>query len=273
MSEGGTPFYVVGEDEAHRALAMALVDAGVRQIALQSDASWLDPDLVRRWSALIESDDVPEARRWGDIKATPKVRIHPFIDGAPCKPGARRLRAALVEHARSARAPGMVILMLDTDGDEQVLKGAEQVMSWVAGQSDLPPTVIGIPHRDAEAWFFAAPGIDGDRLADARQVLCFDPTREPERLTSGPNDTPTDAKRVFRFVLLEEGKELVQGRPESRPPSPDEADAWAARLAADIARLSTFKKCHLAGFVRGIETTLRTALREYLPSPRGTGSP
>lgn len=268
MSEGGVPVYVVGEDQVHRALGMALVDAVISKLAHDRDADWVDPDTVRRWSALAEPPGIAENRRWGNINGPSTIRLHGRLDGAPYLPGARQLRSAVVEHARAERSPGLLVLLRDTDGDPEIARGAQQVRDWIDSRRDLPPTAIGCPHRDAEAWFFAASGLTGEeaqRLDQACRVLSFDPTRQPERLTSSPNDARTDAKRVVRFVLLAEGSKLAKGTPASRPPSPDQADALAERVASDLDQLASYDDCGLAPFVDGLKKALVVALDSHLP--------
>ncbi len=267
MGEDRVAVYVVGEDQVHRVLAMALVDATISWLAHHRSSDWVEARHVRRWSALEESDQEPEDQRWGDIHRRPKVRFHGYLDGRPCLPAARKFRASLVEHARADRPPGLVVIMQDTDGDERIIDGARQVLEWAASQPDLPPVVIGTPHRDAEGWFLAAPGIRTrrpDRVERAQKVLSFDPTRHPERLTARPNAAVTDAKRVLRFVLLQEGDDLAPGRPASRSPTPDEAERLASELVADLDALESFDACRLGPFVIALRDAVVRALSDHL---------
>lgn len=268
MDEDRLPFYVIGEDEVHRALGMALVDAVIRHLAHERDADWLEPELVRRWSALAEPVDLPEHRRRGDSHRRGHIRQHGYLAGQPCAPGAHKLRALLVEHARAERTPALLVLLQDTDGDPALGKGVRQVQDWAAARDDLPPVAIGCAHREAEAWFMATPGLAAkqpQRLQQARAALGFDPTRQPERLSAQPNDALTDAKRVLRFVLLAEGERLAAGVPDSVSPSLEEVDELAAQLAADLGHLAQFKACGLAPFVAALKAALPRALHQHLP--------
>ena len=164
------------------------------------------------------------------------------------------------QHAGSSIA---VVLLQDTDGDTRLPQGARQVLRWARHKTELPPCAIGTPHRDAEAWFMALLDLstkESLRNRKATKTLNFDPTRHPERLTSCPNDKITDAKRVVRYVLLQEGRTLTQGRPQSRPPTPDEADTLSRRLASDLDNLNGFKGCELTSFLQELETVVTQTL-------------
>ena len=54
MADGGVPFYIVCEDEVHRALAMALTDAVIVRVA-----PGVSIEKARRWSAIEERESVP----------------------------------------------------------------------------------------------------------------------------------------------------------------------------------------------------------------------
>lgn len=109
MADDGLPVYIVGEDEVHRALAMALVRDVLTGLAAARRADWVSADDTLRWSALEEHRDVPEARRWTDIhrdveRAT-RRKLMGRIDGEPAGAGAHKLRGKLGECSRAARAP------------------------------------------------------------------------------------------------------------------------------------------------------------------------
>ena len=255
----------------HRALAMALFRKVAAELAASRGADYFEFDTAVRWSALRETDDVAEPRRWSDIHdAVPehhRLRLAGHINGQPIGPGARKLRGKLVECARARRQARLVVLLADTDGDDRLRAGARQVTDWAANQDDLPPVTIGQPHCDAEGWLMAMPSLSArqrERLAQAERVLSFDPSLQPDRLTSKPNDAVTDAKRVLQFVLLEVGDVLASGRPASRPPN-DDADRLAVQLASDLTRLAPFEACGLASFIAELRSAVAGLLVEHLP--------
>lgn len=270
MSEHAPSFYVVGEDEVHRALAMAITDAAIEQLCVEHDADWLELDWARRWRAVDERDDVPRHRRWGSLHDD-RPPVHGMIRGRPVQPGARKLREAIVEITRRDDHARLLVLLQDTDGKQKLHAGVQQVADWADTDPDVPPVAIGAPHRDAEAWFFAIAERSAQedlRLAEATRALTFDPARQPERLTSQPNHATTDAKRVVRYVFLADGDTLAEGRPASRPPDPDRADVLARRLASRLDRLTDYEACGLTTFITAVKESARRALHERLPARR-----
>lgn len=274
MADEGVCVYIVGEDEVHRALGMALIHALANRLAQQTGADWFEFSTAVRWSALEESDAVPEARRWTDIHrdVAPPVRrrLMGHIQGRPVGPGAQKLRGKLVECARASRPARLVVLFHDTDGDSRLLTGAQQVIEWAATQDDLPAVVIGTPAPEAEAWFLLTDGLgpaQQARLDQARAMLNFDPTTEPERLTSKPPAKVTDAKRVVQYVLLEAGTRLAEGHPDSKAPTPERADALAERLAGNPERLVGFAACGIGPFLAALDQAVANTFRDHLPPP------
>ena len=89
---------------------------------------------------------------------------------------------------------------------------------------------------------------------DKDKKLSFNPPETPHRLTAHPNDAPTDAKRVLRFLLF--------GEYTSRPPALEELPALCERLLQDLDRLER----------RGADSYLADLLRE-LPVYSGQERP
>lgn len=253
---------IIGEDEVHRALAMALLDAVMLDIFQKCSADWLmEIDEVRSWVVDASGKLFYDSHR--DEPPPRKLRTAGHIRGEPLKPGASKLRHLYLLHTQQSPAPDLVIILQDTDGSPSLQAAANQVLQlW---EPDFPVLVIGLPHRDADAWLFAAPAPDevSSRLELARKVLSFDPFHEPERLTSSPNHAITDAKRVVQYVLLGEGEELRIGHPKSKPPS--NADELAQRLTTDLPRLRRFVGCGLASFIDALSLAIGTIFREHLP--------
>ncbi len=271
MDDGLLRFVVVGEDHVHRALAMGLCDAVACKLAHDRDADWFDPEHHREWWAPDMDAHTPANRRFRPLKNPTRRRYHGHIGGRPAGPGAQKMRGVFLDLLQEQPRPNLVVMLQDSDGDGRIAESAIQVLHYLNEIEGAPPLVIGIPNRDAEAWFLAA-GVESrgqrERLAAARKILPFDPTHQPERLTSSPNDSPTDAKRVVRFVLLEDGDKLATGRPASLPPSPDEADLLAQRLGRVLVVGESYEACGLADFVRALAVASQSVWAKHLPRAR-----
>lgn len=262
---------IVGEDQAHRGLAMAFVDAALREA--MADADWFEPDQTRIWAA---RPDAPEAGveqryfvskecpdRWPNLRARP--------NGVRMTPDAVLFRRAILWMIEQDPQPDLVVILADTGGREAVALGVQQAQAHHHEQNLALAVAIGAAHQDAEAWLLAGHVSDAaegrSRLARAREVLSFDPAHEPQRLTAGPNDRPTDAKRVLRFVRLGEGADLAAGVPDSRPPSPDEMAALFRAAPLDLTKLARFEACGLTAFIRALRAAVARAFRDHLPGP------
>ncbi|MFN7142886.1 MAG: hypothetical protein ACK4YP_03860 [Myxococcota bacterium] len=262
---------VAGEDEVHRALAMALFDAAARAHADAAGQDWFDVEHQRRWTTPNERDDVPERRRYFDTHREvelpgPTFRFSGRIDGKPLAPSARKLREMWLRHNLLVPRPALLVVLQDSDGAPGVVEGARQVVEWTRRQEGMT-LVVGVPERDAEAWLLAGwrptDPAEESRLRAARETLHFDPTTQPERLTAHPNDALTDAKRVLRYLVFGETP-LTRGRPESRPPSAEQADELAAEMAADLARVRAHWACNLAGFAEDLHRAVVLVFRDRL---------
>lgn len=260
---------IAGEDEVHGALGRALVDGCVRWLADDHQADWIEPELVRRWAM----EEVGGGRYFDTHPQVPwpeggrRPQIHGHLRGQTLEPGARKLREIFLWFLHLPQPPDLLVILVDTDGDLERTRGARQVLEFSASDEAAPRLVIGLPHPEGEAWLLAAPlsPAEAARVEVARRVLGFDPCKHPERLTSSPPHAPRDAKRVLRFVRLEDGDELAEGRPPSRPPRPDEADALAASLALNLPRCAAYAGCQLSPMVQELRRALASLLQERLP--------
>lgn len=109
-------------------------------------------------------------------------------------------RRILLSFEQLTPRPEVVIVARDGDGRaEERRSGFEQVvqgMPWSFG------VILAMPEPESEAWFICG----FERMSDEDKMrhtaflltaeLNFNPITEPHRLTSHPNDAPTDAKRV-----------------------------------------------------------------------------
>lgn len=88
--------------------------------------------------------------------------------------------------------------MRDLDGYLDRRDGLEQVCSGLAWPFAI---VAATPEPEIEGWIVSGfvPRNDDEqhRIEQLRRELSFDPALHSHRLTSHPNDAPTDAKRVL----------------------------------------------------------------------------
>lgn len=191
----------VGEDENHFRVATALIDD-----ALVTSIDWVRDVLesCREWRGLhageqwykYAPDDAYDLRpvAIGGVTIRPQGRIA----GEPLKPEAGMWRKVLLLFCHAEPRPDIVVLARDLDGYPSRRDGIDQVCNHLPWPF---PIVIAAPEPEIEGWIVAGfvPKNDDEhaRLEQLRGELSFDPTLHAHRLTSHPNDAPTDAKRVL----------------------------------------------------------------------------
>jgi hypothetical protein len=189
------------EDRGHFCAVTRIVDD-----ALLSTHAWLDGVIAncRSWGGLnpgeewykYNPDDAHDVRP----VTIDGVRIAPqgHIGGEPLKPEAGMWRKVLLLFCHRDPQPEVVILVRDMDGYPERRGGLIQVRDGLRWPFRV---VVAAAQPEVEAWraagFIASD--DGERasLDAVRRELSFDPTTQSHRLTSHPNDAPTDAKRVL----------------------------------------------------------------------------
>lgn len=156
----------------------------------------------------------------------------------------RRALNMLLAHPEVSPAEGFrALLVHDSDGSSRWLEGLLAARDeWLAEHRAAHPdsdvdVAVGVAHPEHEAWLIATfeprDGVERARLEDLHRELGFDPTREPERLTSGRSIHPKDAKRVLDRLAADDERRRGLLRDAS-------VDALMARGAT----------CGLADFVR-----------------------
>lgn len=192
---------VACEDSGHFFAVSRLVDA-----ALITRHTWLDGIIedCRRWRGLT-ADSLwykYDPRDANDLRPT-VLDGHTFapsghIAGVSLKPEAGMWRKVLMLFCRCTPRPDVVVLARDLDGDPRRREGIEQVVSGLRWPFEI---AIATAQPEIEAWlvsgFVPADKAEHIRLTQLRKQLSFDPTTQSQRLTSHPNDAPTDAKRVL----------------------------------------------------------------------------
>lgn len=190
-----------GEDENHFRVVTALVDD-----ALVTSIEWVRDVLesCRTWGGLrgeeqwykYDPDDADDLRpiTIGGVTIKPQG----WIAGEPLKPEAGMWRRLLLLFCHRDPRPDIVVLARDLDGCAERRDGLEQVCAGLPWPFAI---VAATPEPEIEGWIVSGfvPQDDGEqrRLEQVRGELSFDPTFHSHRLTSHPNDSATDAKRVL----------------------------------------------------------------------------
>lgn len=192
---------VAGEDEDHFRVATALIDdalvasIGWMRDVLESCREWRGVHSGERWYKYAPEDayDLRPVTLEGVT-----IKLQGPIVGEALKPEAGMWRKVLLLFCHAEPRPDIVVLARDLDGYPGRREGIKQVCE------NLPwpfPIVVASPEPEIEGWivsgFVPKNGDEHTRLEQQRAELSFDPTRHSHRLTSHPNDVPTDAKRVL----------------------------------------------------------------------------
>ncbi|HEU4412870.1 MAG TPA: hypothetical protein VFS43_46950 [Polyangiaceae bacterium] len=192
---------VACEDNGHFSAVTCLVDD-----VLVTSHTWLDGivDACRTWRGVNEGEawykyDPGDATDLRPITvAGQRIKIHGPIRGEPLKPEASMWRRVLFSFCHTEPRPEVVILARDLDGYPKRAEGIKQVREGIRWPFRI---VVAAAQPEIEAWracgFTPADERERERLEALRRELSFDPTTQSHRLTSHPNDAPTDAKRVL----------------------------------------------------------------------------
>jgi hypothetical protein len=196
------------EDRGHFLAVTYLIDA-----ELLAHHDWLDGTLeyCRTWRGLakdgswykFDPSDAYDLRPF----TVDGVRINPLghIGGQPLKPEAAMWRKVLLMFCHQDPRPDVVVLARDMDGYPERLAGIVQVRDGLPWPFKV---AVALAEPEVEAWhvcgFVPRDDEERARLRELKDELSFDPTVESHRLTSHPNDAPTDAKRVLDHLCREE---------------------------------------------------------------------
>ncbi|MDX9722728.1 MAG: hypothetical protein RBU37_18415 [Myxococcota bacterium] len=197
---------VICEDRGHFEAVCHLADG-----TLVDGHPWLDGilDVSRRWRGFNEQQSWSKFGEADEILSQlPRIgrqHRHGYIAGEALKPEAAMWRKVLLALQHGSSPPEAVILVRDLDrvgeGNNRSDRraGAEQVRGKLMWSFQI---ALALAEPEVEAWHvagFVACGDDERAQLDAlRKELAFDPTTDSHRLSSHPNDSPRDAKRVLR---------------------------------------------------------------------------
>lgn len=189
------------EDNGHFRAVSCLIDQ--RCLAAHD---WLDGvlDDCRRWIGQTTEDkwlklSSVSAR---DIRANKTggrtFKRHGHIAGEPLKPEAAMWRRVLDHFSAIDPRPEVVVLARDSDGQAR-RASIIQVRDGILWPFQV---VMAVAIPEVEAWYVS--GFEPEspeekaRLERLTQDLSFNPTTQSHRLTSHPNDSMRDAKRVLK---------------------------------------------------------------------------
>lgn len=199
-------FAVVCEASADLRLSAGLADR-----VLCQEVEWLAEslDLHRRWRGLEESDSHLEWHWVSKLARELNLRAHGHFLGEPGALDAAMARKALLLLTKTRQVPDAVILVRDTDGQEERRQGltqARDASSWPF------QVILAVVHTKRECWVLAGfePRSEAEKeaLAELRRELGFDPRLQAENLTAAQPQAQRNAKRVLdRLVAGDEERE------------------------------------------------------------------
>jgi hypothetical protein len=186
------------EDRAHDTLVKTLA----RRVVIEG-ATWDIADSLEHMWIWAGPSGEPDFKVGGELdlskfSARP-IRLHGKLGGQPLAPEASMYRKLLLAFDLATPRPQLVIVARDGDGRvSERRRGFARVVEFCPSSF---PAILAMPEPESEAWFICGfqprTPVEHTRLAELRNRLSFDPIIQSHRLTSRPNDTVTDAKRVL----------------------------------------------------------------------------
>ncbi|WP_163994124.1 hypothetical protein [Pyxidicoccus caerfyrddinensis] len=201
MSEASHSIVIICEGPADHRTAPAIADR-----VLSSSAEWLVPEMLhafREWRGLKRHEPFLAWKQVHTLARAANIRINGFFNGEPGAPDAYAARQALALLKVAGEDPiDAVILLRDSDNDEERKRGLEQARAEVSNPSS--PLLIGVAHTKRECWVLAGfnPLDERERaqLDALKQELGFDPCLCAEELTAQQDGAKRDAKRVLSVL-------------------------------------------------------------------------
>jgi hypothetical protein len=188
---------VVCEAPADRITITTLAERVIREAA-----PWIEPEVLGNyveWRGFLRSEPHLE---WTDVrKRATELKLEVRFRGvAPLHPYAQNALRAIRVLALAPERVDAIILLPDSDGDLDRLKGLEQARDYAR---EALPIVIGLAHTKRECWHTCGfePGNDTEHelLKTERDFLGFDPRLKSHELTA--KHDPANDKRSAKRVL------------------------------------------------------------------------
>lgn len=177
---------------------------GIADRVLCAAVDWIEPEILASYRDYRGIEPGVAFLKWKDIPRlakTRRIRPHGRFEGEPGAADARAGRRALRLIRAAGHAPQAILLIRDTDGDLQRIKGLNQARDDHKGDSVV---VLATAHTKRECWVLAGfePRDEPERhrLAEARKDLGFDPTTRADRLTAQKEQAKTSAKRILEYL-------------------------------------------------------------------------
>ncbi|HRI63068.1 MAG TPA: hypothetical protein PK156_02490 [Polyangium sp.] len=179
------------EDKGHYTAVTKVVDEHVTE-----HVDWVVDilDHCRKWQGRHEDEPYYKYHK-GDYRGP---KLHGWIKGKRKVHDADQWRETLLLFVQANPRPDIVVLVRDVDRDECRLEGIQQARE----SSEWPFQIVyAAAHPEVEAWRisgFVPQNEREERLLEAlTKELKFDPIKQQDKLTSKPNDAPTDTKIIL----------------------------------------------------------------------------
>ena len=206
-ADGGTlRAAVVCEARADQQTACLLAD----RVAVET-IDWLEREYLdgsRRWCGETDAFSHITWTGIGDIAERHGISVHPLTWGSAKRSAsdANMARRALIVLGRLHSQLDAVLLIRDSDKDDERVRGLQQARDWWAGVHGgrAPVVVIGVAKTKRECWLLAAfepaDGKEQDQLAGLRKELGFNPCTDSQELTAQEETAKRSAKRVAAIL-------------------------------------------------------------------------
>jgi hypothetical protein len=169
-------------------------------------APWIEPETISdyvEWRGFRRADTHLE---WTSLRsiADELELVVRFSGVKPLHPYSQNALRAIRVLARAPDPVDAIILVADSDRDQDRYKGLEQARDYARGAL---PIVLGLAHTKRECWHLAGfePKNDGEGelFSEERQRLGFNPRLDSHELTAKHDTDLRSAKRVLNALTLE----------------------------------------------------------------------
>jgi hypothetical protein len=182
-----------------------VTSSGLADRVFCESIEWIDrdhPEYYRRYDGHTSDEPFLTWARAKELAKEMGIRPRGFIEGQPADLDAEQARRAFVLLEAMWPAVDGIILIRDSDCEEDRRRGLEQAR---AASSHRDRIVIGLAHTKRECWVLAGfePCDERERalLAEIRRELGFDPCTQANQLTAIHDHDKRSAKRILRHLV------------------------------------------------------------------------